>query len=161
MFYKELFAALARNDVRYLLVGGLAVNLHGVPRMTMDIDVLIALDPQNIDRFVAAATDLGLRPVLPVALGDLADPAKRKDWVTHRNLVAFALRAPEASAPTVDILLAANLRFDDAYARRVARDLDGIAIDVAAVEDLIAMKQQSDREQDRSDIEQLRRLAAP
>jgi uncharacterized membrane protein YqjE len=62
MFYQRLFAALARHNVRYLLVGGMAVNLHGIPRMTMDVDVIIALDPQNVDHFIAAANALGLRP---------------------------------------------------------------------------------------------------
>ncbi len=44
MFYLEVFRALEEHKVRYLLVGGLAMNLHGVPRMTMDIDLVIALD---------------------------------------------------------------------------------------------------------------------
>jgi hypothetical protein len=81
MFYRRLFASLAAHDVRYLLVDGLAVNVHGIPRMTMDVDVIIALDPQNVDHFIAAAEELGLRPVLPVPLADLGDPAKRREWV--------------------------------------------------------------------------------
>jgi len=158
MFYQRLFATLARNEVRYLLVGGLAVNLHGIPRMTMDVDVIIALDPQNVDHFIAAAKELGLRPVLPVAMAELADPAKRKEWVEERNLVAFALHAQETGVPTVDVLLGVDLRFEEAYRRRVVRDLDGIAIDVASIKDLIAMKGESGREQDRYDIEQLQKL---
>ena len=57
MFYQRLFASLAAHNVRYLLVGGLAVNVHGTPRMTMDVDVIIALDPQNVDHFIAAAEE--------------------------------------------------------------------------------------------------------
>jgi len=158
MFYQKLFAALAEHRVRYLLVGGLAVNIHGIPRLTMDVDVIIALDPQNVDHFIAAAEELGLRPVLPVRLSELADPAKRREWVEQRNLVAFALRAGEAGAPTVDLMLGIELQFESAYRRRVVRDLDGIAIDVASIPDLIAMKDQSGREQDRHDIEHLRKL---
>lgn len=51
MFYLEVFRALEEHKVRYLLVGGLAMNLHGVPRMTMDIDLVIALDTKNLERF--------------------------------------------------------------------------------------------------------------
>ena len=140
MFYQRLFACLAAHDVRYLLVGGVAVNVHGIPRMTMDVDVVIALDPQNVDHFIAAAEELGLRPMLPVPLADLGNPAKRKEWVEQRILVAFALRAQEAGAPTVDVMLGLDLQFEPAYHRRVVRDLDGIAIDVASIADLIAMK---------------------
>lgn len=158
MFYQRLFAALAGHDVRYLLVGGLAVNLYGVPRMTMDVDVIIALDPQNVDHFIAAVEELGLRPVLPVAMAELADPAKRKEWVERPNLVAFALRAQGTGDPTGDVVLGVELPFDEAHRRRVVRELDGIAIDVASIKDLIAMKKRSGREQDRYDVLQLQKL---
>jgi predicted nucleotidyltransferase len=158
MFYQRLFAALAEHRVRYLLVGGLAVNIHGIPRMTMDVDVIIALDPQNVDHFIAAAEELGLHPVLPVRLAELGDPAKRKEWVEQRNLIAFAPRGGEAAVPTVDLMLGVEPQFEPAYRRRVVRDLDGIAIDVASIPDLIAMKGKSGREQDRYDIEHLRKL---
>ena len=62
MFYLDLFAGLDRRRVDYLLVGGLAMNLHGVPRLTMDVDIVLALDEQNLARFVACAEELGLRP---------------------------------------------------------------------------------------------------
>jgi hypothetical protein len=158
LFYQRLFESLAKHEVRYLLVGGLAVNLHGIPRMTMDVDVVIALDPENVDHFINAARELAMRPVLPIALADLADPNKRDEWVSRRNLIAFALREREPSAPTVDVLLAVDLAFDAAYKRRVVRDLDGVMISLAAVPDLIAMKRQSGRPQDENDIEQLGKL---
>ena len=53
MFYLDLFRSLEQHRVRYLLVGGLAVNLYGVPRMTMD--VVLALDSANLQGFLAAA----------------------------------------------------------------------------------------------------------
>ena len=71
MFYLEVFRALEEHKVRYLLVGGLAMNLHGVPRMTMDIDLVIALDIKNLEGFIGAAVSLQLKPVLPIALSDL------------------------------------------------------------------------------------------
>jgi hypothetical protein len=48
MFYLDLFRCLHEHDVRYLLVGGLAMNLHGVPRMTMDVDLILAMDDANL-----------------------------------------------------------------------------------------------------------------
>ena len=160
MFYQRLFAALAKHDVRYLLVGGLAVNLHGIPRMTMDVDLVIALDRENVDHFVGAARELGLNPIIPVSMADLADSKKRNDWITQRHLVSFALREQDPSRPTVDVLLAVDLAFDAAYGRRVIRDLDGVTIDLASIDDVIALKRQSGRPQDQADIEQLGKLLA-
>jgi hypothetical protein len=54
MFYLDLFRALNEAGVRYVLVGGVALNLHGVERATMDVDVAIALDGDNLSRAVDA-----------------------------------------------------------------------------------------------------------
>ena len=68
MLFLGLFRALDARGVNYLLVGGLAMNIHGVPRMTLDIDVVQAMDEENLDRFIACAVEQGLEPVIPVPL---------------------------------------------------------------------------------------------
>lgn len=65
MFYLDLFRALEAKQVRYLLVGGIAMNLHGVPRMTMDVDIVLAMDEANLRAFLGAASDLRLEPWRP------------------------------------------------------------------------------------------------
>jgi hypothetical protein len=157
MFYLDLFASLARHEVRYLLVGGLAMNLHGVPRMTMDVDVLLALDEVNLEHFFAVAEELKLHPTLPVSLKELADPAKRETWIKERNLIAFSLYCKEKIAPTVDVLIGTGLPFEAAYARRVGREINGVAVSLAATEDMIALKSLAGRAQDQADIEHLKR----
>ena len=47
MFFLEFFRALEREGVRYLVVGGVAINLHGAERMTSDVDLMLALDAEN------------------------------------------------------------------------------------------------------------------
>ena len=158
MFYLDLFHALDRDEVRYLLVGGLAINIYGVERATMDVDLMLALDPDNLARFLATAASLGLKPVLPVELADLADEATRTNWVETRNMIAFALRPPDATAPTVDILIKPSVTFEDAYARRVQKEIGGFAVHLAALDDLIAMKSSTGRERDQCDAAALRRL---
>lgn len=158
MFYLDIFKALEQHQVRYLLVGGLAVNLYGVPRMTMDVDLVIALDATNVQEFVAAVASLGMQPVLPLPLNDFLDPGKREQWVTDRNMVAFALRPPQAAGPTLDVLLVTPLNLEAAFSRAVLRDLGRTKVSLAAIEDLILMKEQCGRAQDLADIEHLRRL---
>ncbi len=57
--------------MQYLLIGGLAESLHGVERATMDIDITVAMRPNNLDKLIACAESLNLKPVLPVPLSSL------------------------------------------------------------------------------------------
>jgi|CXWL01.1.fsa_nt_gi hypothetical protein len=159
MFYLELFRALDQEKVRYLLVGGMAVNLHGAERMTMDIDLMVDLDPENLPRFLAAARALSLKPAnLPVRIEQLCDPDTVRIWVEERHMLAMQLRGPALEAPSVDILLRTAVAFEDAYLRRHAMTVEGVPVSVIAVRDLIALKEAAGRKVDRSDIQALHRV---
>lgn len=54
-----VFEALNRAGIDYLVVGGLAVNAHGYVRMTMDIDLVVSLEPGNITRALYALAEIG------------------------------------------------------------------------------------------------------
>jgi len=158
MFYVDLFRALDRDEVRYLLIGGLAINIYGVERATMDIDLMLALDAANLQRFLRTAESLGLQPTLPVKLADLADQSRLRDWIDNKHMLAFALRPPVPSAPTVDILVQPKISFEEAHARRIEKDLGGFKLALASLDDLIALKTDTGRSHDESDIAALRRL---
>jgi hypothetical protein len=158
MFYLDLFSALDRHKVDYLLIGGLALNIYGVERATMDVDLLIALDDANVQRFIAAAQTLGMKPVVPVALEELADAEKRRVWIEQRRMLAFALQSREAMAPTVDILIAPSIDFATAFLHRVVKQLGALPVSLASVEDLVTLKRVAGRKQDLADIEALQRL---
>ncbi len=158
-YYLGLFRALATEGVRYLVVGGVAVNLHGAERLTMDIDLMLSMDAQNLRRFLRAATSMQLRPaVLPVTLKQFCDSATVEGWIRDRHMLAFQLRGPGVEDPSVDILVKTPMPFDQAYVRRVRMSLGGVAVDVASVEDLVALKSDTGREIDKSDIRALQRL---
>ena len=158
MFYLELFRALEEEKVRYLLVGGVAVNLHGAERLTMDVDLMLALDAENLRRFLAVAKRLTLKPVLPVTLEQFCDAKTVGSWVRDKRMLAFQLRSPDARAPSVDILVKPVVPFEPAYGRRATMRVEEVPIDVAAAEDLIALKSGTGRLIDRSDIQALHRL---
>lgn len=73
VFFAEAIQALTDAGASFCVVGGLAVSLHGVPRTTYDVDVVVALDAQNLTRVDAALRALGLAPKLPIDLVALAD----------------------------------------------------------------------------------------
>ena len=57
--YKEFLQSLNNNQVRYLIIGGYAVALHGHPRYTKDLDVWVELSKENATRCIAALTEFG------------------------------------------------------------------------------------------------------
>jgi hypothetical protein len=158
MFYLDLFRALDQEQVRYLLIGGLALNIHGVERATMDIDLLLAMDSDNLQSFMRAAQQLQLRPLLPVSLESLADPAQLQRWAEEKHMLAFALRPPEPSAPTVDILIQPKIDFGQAWQRRIEKIFGNDHVQLAHIDDLIALKTGTGRQRDQSDITALERL---
>lgn len=65
---KNFFSALNKEAVKYMVAGGMAVNLYGIERTTADIDIVLKLDNENLSKFVYVAKKLGLKPKVPVKL---------------------------------------------------------------------------------------------
>jgi len=158
VFYLDLFDALAKHGVRHVLVGGVAINLHGVERATMDVDLALALDAGNLARAVSDFEELALVPVAPVALAEARDPASFARWRDEKRMIAFGLRPTRAPGPTVDCLTSLAVPFEYMWSRAVVKRLGGIEVRVASIDDLIAMKRAAGRAIDRSDIVALERV---
>lgn len=126
--------------------------------MTMDVDLVLALDDANIDGFLSCARELGLRPQAPVPLESLKDADQRRSWIEVKHLIAFGLASGQPGVPTVDILLKHELDFAAALERALVQTVDGVPITIASVEDMIALKQNTGRRQDQDDVEHLLRL---
>ncbi len=156
---REIFKTLADADVDYVVVGGLAVIMHGHLRATHDLDLVIGLQPDNCAKGMAALAGIGLRPRLPVALSDFADPATREDWVQNRNMLVFQLWDPANPERSVDVFVREPFDFQTMLSEAVIKDLDGVAIPVASIRHLILLKQAAGRPQDMVDIEALRDIA--
>ncbi|MFI4887131.1 MAG: nucleotidyl transferase AbiEii/AbiGii toxin family protein [Burkholderiales bacterium] len=158
MFYIDLFTALDRAKVRYVIVGGLALNLHGVERATMDVDLALALDDNNLRAAVDAFRTLHLKPIAPVALDEIANPLRLLEWKRDKHMLAFGLQSTLAPGPTVDLLIDPPIPFADLALRAVVKQVGAVAIPVVSIDDLIALKRVAAREIDRSDIEALEQI---
>jgi hypothetical protein len=158
MFYLDLFSALDRHKVDYLLIGGLAVSLHGVERATMDVDITVAMNPVNLAALIETAKELKLTPVLPVPLESLGNIDLLREWHVQRNLEAFALRTPGLAGVTIDVLLFPPLDMADMLKRSIVFDITGTKVNVVSIDDLIALKKAVGRPIDLSDIEHLQRI---
>jgi hypothetical protein len=140
--FREFIELLNSNGVRFLIVGGHAVALHGYPRFTGDLDVWIATDSENAARVAKVLADFGfgslkfdaedfVRPGYAIQLGR---PPYRIDILTSIDAVAFAR----------------------AYGRRRTVRAGALAVPFIALEDLLKNKRATGRPQDLADVERLR-----
>ena len=74
MYYERVFKMFQEKRVKYIIAGGMAVNLHGVPRFTKDLDILIDSSPSNLKNLKRALETLGFRPRVPVSLSAFLTP---------------------------------------------------------------------------------------
>ena len=144
--FADLLAAFAAFDVRYLVIGGYAVGIHDRPRTTKNLDILLDAGAENRARACRALAEFGA----PQSVLDDLMSADSEDivWWGHPPLrIDFLL-----SAPGVD--------FAVAYERAEVFSLDGVAVQVIGLADLIAAKRAAGRAQDLVDAERLEQKLA-
>lgn len=138
-------------------MGGVAVNLHGVPRATFDFDLLISIDKENINNLLNVLKEDGYLPSLPEDPAGIADPKIVSEWIEKRNLIAFSFYNKTHSHKVVDIILHHPLDFEKAFERKIVKKVEGFELYLASIDDLILMKESSNRSKDRKDIEFLKK----
>ena len=139
--FREFIESLNDNQVRYLVVGGYAVALHGHPRYTKDMDIWVELTPENADRVVKALAQfgfgsLGLKPedfLEPDQVIQLGFPPNRIDLLTALKGIDFAT----------------------CYPARTTVAIDGVNVNFVDLANLKKNKQATGRHQDLADLENL------
>lgn len=156
MYYLELFDLLNKSKVKYLVVGGVALVLHGVVRFTADIDMMLDLSKANLDKFFKVLRQLDFTPKLPVKMEALADEGLRKEWAKEKNMIVFSFVKDDYKV--IDIFIENPIDFDRAYSRKQIKKAGNTAVDVISFDDLIEIKKLSARDQDLMDIKMLEEL---
>lgn len=155
---RQIFSALNEAQVEYVVVGGMAVILHGYLRATADLDLVIGLAPENCRRAMAVLSRIGFRPRLPVAIEDFSEPGKREEWIKERNMLVFQLWDPANALRSLDVFVKEPIAFDQLLRDAVNKDIDGMPVPIASIEHLIEMKQSAGRPRDLDDIARLRQI---
>ena len=149
---ERICGALRDAGVRYAIVGGHAVALHGAVRGTIDIDLVVRWTRQTLAKAESALNGIGLESRLPVGAADVY--AFRDEYIENRNLIAWNFHNPDDPLEQVDIVI--NYDLTGKRTRRV--ELPSGPVEVLSVADLIAMKRASGRAQDIEDVRALERL---
>jgi hypothetical protein len=134
---KEVFASFQRHDARYVVIGGIAAVLYGVPRATFDLDILIDASPENAQRLIDALLDAHF------GTATLTTPLKllSKEITIFKDRIRIDV---QTSTP--------GLKFDQAWKRRNKMEFQGQEFFVVSRGDLIASKRAAARPVDLEDV---------
>lgn len=138
---REFLQLLNAHQVEYLLIGGYAVGYHGYPRATGDMDIWVAVHPQNAERVVAVIKDFGF---------DV--PELSTELFSKENQIIQMGVSPVKIDVTTSI---SGVNFDECYAARQVEILDDVPVNLISLEHLKANKKASGRLKDLNDLQNL------
>ena len=142
--FADFLRLLEKYKVRYIVVGAWAAALHGRPRYTKDIDILIARESSNSAKMIKVLEEFGFGSV------DLS----QDDFLREQYVIQLGYEPNR-----IDILTdIAGVTFEHAEKRREIYKIEGISVPILSISDLISAKQASARPQDLADIDQLKRI---
>jgi hypothetical protein len=149
---RALLASLAAAEVEYIVVGGIAIGLHGYVRATADLEIVPAPDPENLDRLCRL---LASEPAT-LLLNPNRTFGSREAWMLRRG------RNVSLSMSDGDVDIIRTLPGVPDYATLLSDaeryEIDGLVVVVASPQKLIEMKQARGSKQDQADIDALRAL---
>ena len=142
--FREFLKLLIDSGIRFLVVGGYAVGIHGFPRYTGDMDVFVAMDAENAARLKRVFDLFGF--------GDLG--LSESDFRQPGSVIEIGREPMKIQVLTgID-----GVDFVDAYANRIDVELDGLLVPVLSFKDLLKNKRASARSKDLIDVEELERI---
>ncbi len=137
---EKAFKSFHSHDVRYVVIGGIAAIIHGVPRATLDLDILIEASRENVERLLAALQESGFG----TAALSTPESILENEITFLRDYVRLDI---QTSTP--------GLLFADAWKNKIIRQYEGAVFYVASLDDLLASKRAAGRPIDLEDVRQL------
>ncbi len=155
MFYEDVFRELDRRRIRYVVVGGVALVLHGVIRLTVDLDLMVQLERANLVAFVEAMETLGYRPRVPVTAREFVEPENRERWRAEKGMAVFSFFHPVSHGKLIDVFIDEPIDFQEVDQAKTIIKAADLRIPVISIPHLKRLKTIAGRAQDLADIEAL------
>lgn len=149
--FDEALAVLARHEVEFLVVGGIAAVLHGSPLTTQDLDIVYSTSGENRRRLLEALEEMD---------ASYADPAGRTIRPDLERLGSLRVHLLETRLGRVDLMrtIGRDLGFDDLIGRTLEMEVGAFSVPVLDLEAIIETKEHADRPKDRYQLPFLRQL---
>ncbi len=142
--FREFIELLNTNEVRYLVIGGYAVNFHGYPRYTGDIDFWLWMNKTNIGKLLKVLDEFGF--------GNLG--LSEKDFMIPENIVQLGFE-PYRIDLSVDVN---GADFDSCFEKKTVEEIGDLEVNFLSIEDLIVIKKEVGRLKDLADVEELENI---
>jgi len=139
--FKEFIQSLNDNQVRYLVVGGYAVAIHGYPRYTKDMDIWIELSQENAARMITALDQFGFS-----SLG-----LHENDFLVEDQIIQLGY--PPRRIDIITTLM--GVEFSECYEKRLPIEIEGVMVAFIDLDNLRRNKKATGRLQDLADLEML------
>ena len=156
----EILFALTDAEVEFVVAGGVAAVLHGVERVTLDIDLALNMDPANVEKFLHVIYGLGLRPRVAVPARDLMSREAVQRMIAEKGALVFSFVDFDRPLRHVDIFLQDNLSFGELSRDARAVVIENRKIKIIGIAKLLEIKRAISplRDKDLIDIKELERL---
>ena len=135
----KILDAFCKEEVDFIIIGGVAVILYGMPRVTEDIDVIVKMDEENIKR-------------LRKALRQLFDDDEIKEITLDELNDYSVIRYISPDKEMIDIISTLGEAFDYNKVKFFEMDIDGYKIKLATLDSMIEMKSKTYRDKDNLDL---------
>ncbi len=159
--FEAIVRALNEAGVHFLVVGGVAVNIHGYLRFTKDVDLVVRLAAADITGAFKALGSLGYLPMVPIKAEQFADPVQRESWRREKGMLVLKFWSDRHLETPVDLFVYEPFDFEAEYSRAsIGNEPGDPPARFLALPALIAMKEAAGRGSDLIDAEKLRIIAA-
>lgn len=156
----EIITSLAENEVEFIICGGMAAVFHGVERMTMDLDISLSMNPQNIKKFLLVIKNLGLIPRVPVPPESLLDKKQVEFFIREKKALVFTFLDPDRPYRQIDVFLTADKSYHLLEKHTVNANVSSQKVKIISAAKLLEMKLavQPPRDKDKLDIAALKKI---
>jgi predicted nucleotidyltransferase len=158
IIYEEVLKAFQKRKIKYILVGGMAFNLLGGYRNTLDMDIIAEMTDENLLKIVKTLKKLGYRVRQPVDPLKIADKKTRAAWIRDKHMKAFNFYKSDKSYEEVDIILDSPVDFREASKDASRIKVGGLSFFVISKDNFIKMKKKAGRDKDLLDIKQIKMI---
>lgn len=136
----EIIKRLSGQGIDFIVCGGVALVLHGVERMTMDLDLSVDMAESNLKKFLRIMKELGLVPRVPVEPSILLDPRQREFIIAEKNALVFTFIDEKNPYRQVDVFLTPELSYTSLIRHAEMMLIDTIPVHVISKQKLLEMK---------------------
>lgn len=159
-FILDFIKKLVINKIDFVICGGIACILQGCERATLDLDIAISFDPENIENFInLIKNNTNLKPRIPEPIENLKNIEIRNKWIYEKNALVYTLISNDGIFQ-VDIFLNYPIDYNTLKSNADIFEIDGFEFRVSSKNDLILAKENIPnlRDKDLQDIKELKRL---